>query len=59
MPILHPKALRDHAQLYKAQPFVQMSCVQVGCDYGVKLQDLKSVSSALLHAVLYQLLADM
>ena len=55
MPILHAKSLWDYAKLDKAQSFIEMSCMDVGCDNGIKLQDAKAMSLALEQAVTNQL----
>ena len=57
--VLHPKAVRDHAQLHKAEPLVQMTGVDIAFHHGVELQDAKAEPLGVDQTVLHQLLTDM
>lgn len=48
----------NSAKLLKAQPFVQMSRVEIGRDYGVELQNAKTDFVSLLYAIEHQLFPD-
>ena len=57
MPVLHAESPRDHPQLDKAKPFVQMPCMQIGRHHRIELQHPESVKPSLLQTVQDQLFA--
>ena len=56
--VLHAKSSRDGTELFEAKAFVEVSCMGVGSDDGVELQDAKSMDSTLFQAVTDKLFAD-
>ena len=59
MPVLHEKAIRDRAQLYKSQPLIQVSRVDIVFHDCIKLKDPEPKPFPLDQAILDQLLPDM
>ena len=59
MSVLHPKAVRDNAELSKAEPLIQMSGVDIALNDRVELHYLKAKSFCLFKAVPHELFADM
>lgn len=57
--VFHSESVRDGPQLFEAEPFVQMSRVDVVFDDGVELEDFESQFFSFFEAVEHQLLADM
>ena len=53
--ILHAKALRDYAELHKAQPLIKMPRMDVRSNDCIKLQNSKSMCRALRQAIPHQL----
>ena len=59
MSVFHAKSAGDGAQLFEAESFVEMSCVDVGGDDGVELHDTEVMGSALFQAVADEFFTDM
>ena len=59
MSVFHAKSAGDGAQLFEAEAFVEMSCVDVGDDDGVELHDTEVMGSALFQAVADEFFTDM
>ena len=58
-PVFHAESARNGVKLFEAETFIEMSCMNVGSNDGVELQDAKSMDSPLLQAVTDKLFADM
>ena len=58
MSVFHPKAFWNGAKGHKTKTFIQMSCVNVGCDNGIELQNGKTVEFSLHQTVGYQLFSN-
>ena len=59
VPVLHAEATRDSAQLYEAQPLVQVPRVGVAGHHGVELHHPEAVGLRLRQAVLHHLVPDL
>ena len=59
MSVLHPESLWYGAQRDEAQPFIEMSCMDIGGDYCVELQNPETVKPSLMKTVKNQLFPDM
>ena len=59
MPVFHTETTRDCAKLYKAEAFIQMARMCVGCHDRIKLKHTKSMQFSLFQTILYQFFTDM
>ena len=59
VPVFHAESTGDGAQLFEAETFIEMSCMNVGSNDGVELQDAKSMDSPLFQTVTDKFFADM
>lgn len=59
MSVFHAKSAGDGAQLFEAELFVEVSCVDVGGDDGVELHDVEVMGGALFQTVTDEFFTDM
>ena len=59
MAIFHPETTGNYAQLDKSETFVEMPCVNIAGNNGIKLQDAESMKLSLNETVRNQFFADM
>ena len=59
MSVFHAKSAGDGAQLFEAESFVEVSCVDVGGDDGVELHDAEVMGGALFQTVTDEFFTDM
>ena len=59
VPVFHAESAWDGAQLFEAEAFVEVSCVDVGGDDGVELHDAEVMGDALFQTVTDKFFTDM
>ena len=59
MSVLHPKAFRDNTELSEADPYVQMTSMDIALNNSVELKNFEAYFLCPRDTVKHELLADM
>ena len=58
MPVFHAESFWNHPKLDKSQSFIQVSCMDIGRNHRIKLQNFKVMSCSLFQTVQHKFFPD-